>query len=159
MNIYDIVAIERQLEAIAEANEGEIPEEKLMELVEAQTKSVEQIDKLCRYMRHMEMGADACTAEVIRIEAMRDKAKNRIASIKKYLTPFVAKRGKMTIGTFTLSVRKSESVELDDQFFNANFSRVVETVKPNRKMIKEALKEGLKIKGARLVDKQNLQLK
>lgn len=159
MNIYDVDQIEHELEVIAKANEGEIPEEKFQELVEAQTKSIDTVDRMCKYIRHLEMYSDTCKSEAARIKGLKERADKRIESIKKYMSPFVQKKGKFTAGIFTLSMRKSTSVELDDGFFNATYCKVIETVKADKPLIKKMLKNGVKIKGARLVDKQNLQMK
>ncbi len=159
MNIYDVATLERELEIIAQNNEGEIPEEKFQELIEAQTKSVEQIDKLCQFIRHLETGIDACKAEENRISEMRKRAENRISSIKKYLTPFVHARGKITAGTFTLSTRKTETLELEKNFYHPIFSEKVEVIKNNKAEIKKAIKNGVEITGARIEEHNNLQIK
>ena len=163
MNIYEPLEIEAQLNVIAKDNEGEIPEEMLQALIEKQAESLIQIEKLCKYIRHLELGIDSCKAEENRIAEMRKKAENRIASIKKYMTPYIQKSGKITAGTFTLSTRKSESVIVDDWFFSYEENQEYCTVKiqttPDKKKIKEAIKKGLKIEGASIKANENLQIK
>ena len=159
MNIYDVSIIENEIEFIAQNNDGEVPEEKFQELIEAQTKSVEQIDRLCQYIKFLEMGIDNCKAEEKRISEMRKKADNKIESIKKYLLPFFEKKGKLSAGTFTLSTRKSESVELADDFFNPVYSQLVQTYIHNKADIKQAIKNGIEVPGAQIIENQNLQIK
>jgi len=162
LNLYDIVALENQMERIAQENEGEIPEEMLKELVEAQTKSLDTVERMCKYIRNLELGIENCKAEESRIKAMRDKADNRIKSIKKYMTDYVDKAGKISAGTFTLSIRKSESVELQDGFIcdeNKSLYRTRLERFPDKTLVKDLLKKGRSVTGAELVQKKNLQIK
>ena len=79
--------------------------------------------------------------------------------MKKYLTPFVEERGKLDVGTFTLSTRKSSSVELDDNYMDSEYCIQVITHKPDKAKIKKVLQSGKQLKGARLIEKNNLQIK
>ena len=159
MSIYDVVEIERKLELIAMANEGEIPEELLRDLVEAETKSLEKVGNICKFIRHLELYVDTCKLEEERIKALKDKAKNRIKSIKKYLTPYVLNKGKIDVGTFKLSVRKSEKVILADGWENHSYGESKTTFHPDKTAIKKAIKNGEEIDGAKLESYDNLQLK
>lgn len=161
MNIYDVIEIEHAIDRIAEFNNGEIPEEMLKELVEAQTRSIEQIGKLCRYIRHLETFTDACKSEIDRIGNLKQRATNRIESIKQYLTPYVKEHGKFDADTFQLSIRKSTRVDVDDNFTEKNKElcqhKIVIT--PDKDLIKKLLEKGEIIDGARLLERDNLQIK
>ena len=61
--------------------------------------------------------------------------------------------------TITLSVRKSVSVELEAGFNNPYFCKVVKELVPDKRAIKEALKNEEKVDGAMLVTNFNLQIK
>lgn len=161
MNLYEISNLENQIEQLAAANDGELSEEMLKALVEAETQSLVQIENLCKYIRKLELGIDMCKTEEERIKKMRDKADKRIDGIKKYLTPYVAKHGKIESGTFTLSTRESESVNILDENKIAlkYFTIIPESKKPDKKLIKKALKEGAKIPGAELQKNDNLVIK
>lgn len=164
MNLYEIEILESQIERIAEMNEGEIPEDLMQKLVEAQTQVPAQLENLVKYIRNLELGIDTCKAEEARIKAMRDKADNRIKSIKKYLTPYVIKKGKVDTGTFKLSTRKSESVELTDEFKlkheENKYYNIVKTIyHADKRLIKEDLKAGKDIPGARLSENRSIQIK
>ena len=158
MNIYECDAIIKRVDELAQLHDGEIPEEMIERLVEANT-GIEKIGDLCGFMKYLEHGMESCKAEESRIKAMRDKAAKRLASIKKYLTPYVAEHGKQTAGTFTLSVRKSEQVELNEWFSDDNYIVVKTTKAPDKKKIKMDLKQGKEIAGATIVTRQNLQFK
>ena len=161
MNLYEITALENQIEIIAEQNDGEIPEELFQELVEKQTESLVQIENLCKYIRHLELGIDMCKSEIDRINKMKEKANKRIEGIKKYLTPYIAKQGKIEAGTFILSIRKSESVNIinEQKIPLKYFDTIPESLQVNKKIIKEAIKSGKDISGAELEKKNNLQIK
>jgi hypothetical protein len=161
MNIYQTTEIENRIELSAALNNGEIDENLLKELVEAQTKSIEQIENLCKYIRHLEMFSENAMQEMARIAALKARANNRIDSIKRYLAPYVKERGKLDAGTFTLSTRQSESVDLDENFDTQNPEYNTQTVswKPDKKKIKDAFKAGAVIDGVSMVYKNNLQIK
>jgi len=166
MNIYDTTQIELDIDRIAEANDGEIPEDKLQELVLAQTQSIVQIGKLCRYIMHLKMFIKTAKEEKARINAIQKKAEIRMESIERYLTPYVAERGKFDAETFSLSIRKSSSVELEEDFvYNLTGEELVEYCTkeviyyPDKNKIKDALEKNIKIKGAKLTPHDNLQIK
>jgi hypothetical protein len=158
MNIYECTAIVKQVEEIALQNDGDIPEEMLQKLVEANT-GIEKLPDLLGFVKYLEHGMEACKAEEKRIKDMREKAAKRKAGILKYLTPYVVENGKQDIGTFKLSIRKSESVETDEWFNDKNYITTKTTEAPDKKKIKEAIKAGKQIAGARIVTKNNLQFK
>lgn len=159
MNIYEVTALEKEIERIAYENQGEIPEDKLQELVEAQTKSMAQIEKLCGYIRHIEIFIDTCKAEKNRINDLQKGAEKRLKSIKRYLAPYVKSKGGFDAGPHKLSIRASESVVLAEDFKHPQYVRVVEEVKPDKKLIKADLKKGIWIEGASLIKNDNLQIK
>lgn len=68
----------------------------------------------------------------------------------------------VTIGTFTLSYRKSEAVRIDDESrIPEEYLRIPEPPKPSpdKTKIKESLKNGGEIPGASMETRQNLQIK
>jgi hypothetical protein len=142
-----------------ETDDGEISEEQLQAIVQLQTQSMEKLKSLCGFIRYLEHGIDACKAEKERVNRMQKTAENRLTRIKEYLTPFVKEQGRINMDTFTLSVRKSVSVELEPGFQNPYFCKVVKELIPDKMAIREALKNEEKIDGARLVTAFNLQIK
>jgi len=78
------------------------------------------------------------------------------------MVDYVDQQGKITAGTFTLSTRKSESVELTDGFIcpaNKSLYRTRLDRIPDKALVKELLKKGDAVVGAQLVQKKNLQIK
>lgn len=142
-----------------EANDGEVSEEQLKTIVELHTQSMTKLNSLCGFIRYLEHGIEACKAEKDRINRMQKVAENRLACVKQYVTPFVKSQGRINLDTVTLSVRKSVSVELVPGFKNPYFCKVVKELIPDKRAIKEGLKNKEKIEGARLVTNFNLQIK
>jgi len=158
-NIYDVREIENQIERIAEANAGEIPEDMISALVEAQMKSISTITGLCKYLKSIDLFSEACKSEENRIADLRKRAEKRKESIIQYITPYVARDGRIDAGTFKLSIRKSERVEVDDNFNHVDYTFIDEILRVDKLKLKKDLKDGLEIKGARLEQHDNLQIK
>jgi hypothetical protein len=159
MNIYDVREIEEEVEQIAKENEGEIPPEKMEALVKARMGTLEQIEKLVKYIKFCEYMADNADAEVERIKEMKRIVQNRAKSIAQYLTPYVREKKKITVGTFALSIRKSDAVILADDFNNKDYMTEKITYTADKGKIKEALKSGQSVSGAILEIRDNLQIK
>ncbi len=160
LTIYECDAIIRQTEAIAAQNEGEIPEEQLQALVEAQTTSIAKLGNLCGFMKHLEHGISLCQTEEERIARMRKVAENRLDSIKRYLLPYIQQQGRpVSIGTFKLSTRKSTAVMLADGFEHLDYCVTKTVITPDKMKIKKALQDGRDVPGAVLVERLSVQLK
>jgi hypothetical protein len=142
-----------------ETDEGEISAEQLQAIVAAHTQSIETLKSLCGFLRYLEHGIVACKVEKDRINQMQKTAEHRLEQIKEYLTPFVKEKGTIHMDTFSLSVRKSVSVELEPGFDNPYFCKLVKELVPDKRAIKEALANQEEIAGARLVTNFNLQIK
>ena len=166
LKIYEIpLAIRNALEAITIDEEtGEIVgADKLDELTEsAQVK----IANTARYIRELD-------AQIVGMEIAADNMKKRINTAKKF-RDFLAVRsvqamlalpdGKRKIEEpdIKVSTRKSESVSLDDEsLLDKKFVKVEVITKqsPDKKAIKEAIKSGEEVKGARLCTNYSLQIK
>jgi len=159
--LYECQSIIQQVEDRAAANDGELSEEDMQAIVVAQTSSMERLGGLVGYMKHLESWQATCKAEEARIAKRRKTAENRLSSIKKYLAPYIQITGKKTVGTHTLSLRKSQAVEVVEGFANTEYGKHVTTFKADKAKIKADLKAhpDLVILGASLVTRQNLQVK
>jgi hypothetical protein len=163
-NLYDVIALENQIERIAELNEGEIPEVLMQELIAEQCKSVQQIENLCKYIRNLDLGIEMCDAEIKRINGMKEKAYKRIEKFKQYMTPYIKKYGKLIAGTFTLSVSQSTKTNIiDEDLIPKKFMRRIPPVpvkfEPDKNLIKSTIKSGKCVPGAELKKNDNLNIK
>ena len=100
--------------------------------------------------------------EIKRLNERVKQFKNTQTRLKNYLSNTMQQFGIESIKGKTLEIkfRKSESVEIDNELMldKKYLTEKVET-KPNKTAIKEAIKNGEKVEGARLVTNYNLQIK
>jgi len=160
--LYAVQELEQEIELIAQQNDGEIPEEKFQELVEAQTKSLQKLEQLMQYTRVLEGRIELGKREIDRIKNLTSTWKNMIDGIKKYVTPYVKScpNEKTTAGTFKIGIRKSTAVQLmDETELPKEYVEQRVEYKPDKNAIKKALKDGQEVPGARLVYGEHLQIK
>lgn len=105
-------------------------------------------------------------AEIKRLQAMKQRRQNSIDRVKDYLKTNMARTGifKIECPLFKISYseRKNSVVDVDEALFlanNLNEDLVKVEIKPSKTAIKEALKKGENIIGAKLVDSQVLMIK
>lgn len=90
-------------------------------------------------------------------------ARNKAESLKQYLSNYMG-GGKFSTSRVIISFRKSESVDVSDikelmKLDNAdNYLKYSEPT-PDKAAIKQAIKDGAKIPGCSLVEKNNIQIK
>jgi hypothetical protein len=161
VNIYECDELIRSIEAIAEQNDGEVPDEKLGVLVAAQTKSIESLTKMGNYIAFLNSNDAECKKEIARIKGLMSANKKRIESIKKWLLPYFVTLGKpVTAGTHKFSTRKSKGVVLADGFDVEEYMvEIPATSRPDKKKITEDIKNGIEVKGAVLEERINLSFK
>ena len=159
-NLYDCEAIEREVADLVMANDGELTPEIMQKVIEAHNDTEAKRLGMSHYMRGLELNIESHKQEEARIAAKRKSMESKLEWAKKYITPYVVKHGKQTMGTFTWSMRKSKQVVIDEWFDdNPEYSTTKTTTAPDKKKIAEALKAGKEIAGAKLVTNQNLQFK
>lgn len=159
LTIYDCDDIIRQIEATADMNDGEISEQDMQELVEAQTASIEKLGKLINYIGFLDGFIATAKHEIGRIQARKKTAENRIEGIKKYLLPYIEKNGPKTVGTHRISTRKSKAVVLVEGFNHPEYGEEVTVFKPDKKKIRESIESGIEVKGAILENRVNVQIR
>lgn len=159
LNIYECDELKHQIEAKADMNDGEISDEDMKAIVQAQTQSIEQLGKLANYVKHLEGFEIIAKAEVAQIQQKRKVAANRIESIKRWLRPYVEQHGPINVGVRRLSTRKSQGVVLVDGFDNPQYCTTETVIKPDKKSIKESIQNGIEVPGAILEDRISVQIK
>ena len=119
-----------------------------------------KLENIACYIKNLEADADAIAAESKKLTDRAKRKKSRAQSLRKYITNSMITAGEFEVETLrvALSFRKSEAVEIpDESVISHKFCNV--TYKPDKKTIKEALKNGKRVRGATLVVNQNLQIK
>ena len=159
LNIYECYSIQRQIEAKAEENDGELTDEEMQSIVLAQTSSIKSLAKLAGYVKHLEGFVSLAKNEMTRLKERKKVAENRVESIKRWLKPYLEKNGPITAGTHRLSTRKSQGVVLEDGFKNPGYGTTIPVFMPDKKAIKESIQAGVEVEGAILEDRISVQIK
>jgi hypothetical protein len=143
-------------------NEGEVSEEQSVQLAiteqELQTKGV------CYgfIIKGIESDNNAIDTELNRLKALKEINNAVIKRLEDNVQTAMNLFGITEIKSATLKInfRKSESVEISQEVLIPNeymTKKVVRT--PNKVAIKDAIKNGLNVQGASLIQKNNLQIK
>jgi hypothetical protein len=162
-SIYDnICEVEQLLDTVFDIETGEIDEEKERELIQLREQIIiSGLEKLCNLRANKEAYVKALKEEEDRINAKRKTVEKKLTSLDDYILLIHQKSGqqKSIAGSWTVSTRKSTQVILDDDFNNENFQVIKEVKTVDKAAIKEALKNGEDVDGAKLVTNYNLQIK
>lgn len=169
MNLYEIDEEIRVLldqgfnELCIDPETGEILEEKAQELLNGlQEQKTAKVENIALYIKNMNSEADAIKREEQRL-AERRKAKEKKAEwMKQYLSTSLYGSGmdKFESARVSIGFRKSETVIIEDEGQLSDQYVTVETKRsPDKKAIKTALKSGIAVRGARLQENQNIQIK
>jgi hypothetical protein len=159
LTLYNCSEIIQQIENYADAQDGVITDEQMELLVKAQTTSLAKLEKLANYVSHLESFQDMAKQEIDRLYQRKVASAGRVESIKKFLLPYIQEFGPVTIGTHRISTRKSEAVVVDEGFANKDYCKTVTTVTPDKPKIKESIRAGIEVAGAKLESRLNVQIK
>lgn len=100
--------------------------------------------------------------EIKRLQSLKKRNKTKIELLSNSLISFISFFGEFKSNLLNFKLRKSNSVEIDDDIINTlseNYLTIKTTVTPNKTEIKKSLKNGLKIAGCRLIENYNLNIK
>ena len=106
--------------------------------------------------------SDAIDQEIKRLKAMKESRDKKVEWLKESVKKAMLVSGieKVESPLFKLSVRRSEAVEVDVvEALPTAFQNVKNVVTADKVAIKEAIKRGEFVMGARLVENFNLQIK
>lgn len=160
MNLYEITQEALYLSTLLETEEltPELEEALIINQNELQAKAVNYAKVIANYQAE----SDAIDQEIKRLKAMKESREKKIEWLKESVKKAMLVSGieKVESPLFKLSVRRSEAVEVDvvEALPNA-FQNVKNVVTADKVAIKEAIKRGENITGARLVENFNLQIK
>jgi hypothetical protein len=158
MNLYNIKS--EYINIAMQLTDGELtPElEQALQITEQNLH-----DKAINYgyvIKTIESEVDIIDAEIKRLQELKRSRSNAVEKLKTNITEAMELFGvtEVKAPTFKLSFRKSESIECDE-FVDSNYCTVKTSIAPDKVAIKQAIKEGKEVIGARLVVKNNLQIK
>ncbi|MGV7234628.1 MAG: siphovirus Gp157 family protein [Nitrosomonadaceae bacterium] len=142
-----------------EAAEGEITDEVGAELEINKDELEVKAGNYIEFIGDREAFIGRIDAEIKRLQQMKKTNTNLINRLKDSLSVAVSMFGEFTVGLKKVGTRKSTVVEvLDELDVPKEYKTTTITEKIDKKALKEALKLG-KVKGARLVENQNLAIK
>lgn len=164
MRLYDIASDIEQL-----INKGFVVDEEtgeiLLETADLDASKVsfdEKLENCALYVINLKAEAEAVKAEEKRLKERREALERKAERLSDYMLHCMKMAGvtKRETELATISVRKSKRVEIDalesipDDYCNVNTE-----ITPNKKLIRKVLDAGGVVKGARLVENENLGIK
>lgn len=157
MTLFDIDKAILDFEFEIDEETGEILNAE--ELDALQMAREDKIEGVGLWIKNLEAEAAAVKAEKDNMADRQKRLERKAESLKKYLG-YALQGEKFSTPKIALSWRRSESVVITDEaLLPENCLNVVVTKRPDKKVIKDALKAGKEIMGAELVTKNNLQIK
>lgn len=161
-NLYEITNAIANFEPEVDEETGELLNADLLDrlIMERDLK----IESIALFIKNLDALICALEREKKKIEERIESAKRKLNSLKRYLASLLGGE-KFESAKCKISYRKSEAVEVSESFEewakkNAP-DLLTETVSvtANKTAIKEALKSGKTVEGARIVENQNMILK
>lgn len=162
MNIYEITQSMLAIMGEIEENEGEITDEVAEKLKITSDQLADKAEAYCKLIRNTESDIAGIKGEIERLRKRQKSAENLIERLKASLVNAmeVSDQPKLKAGSFSLSVRRTESVNVTDiEALPSKYKREVVEVKADKNLIKEAIKNGEMVDGAELVENQSLNLR
>ena len=154
--LYDLVREIEDFEFEIDEETGEILNANDLDNLELEKN--EKIEQLCLWIKNLKSDAAAYKAEKDSFAKKQKAAENEAESIKNYIAYILAGE-KFKTDRVTVSYRKSEQVEcLDMSLVDDDYLRFKEPELDKTK-IKKALKDGVKVGGCMLVERQNMNIK
>jgi seryl-tRNA synthetase len=160
MNLYQITKDYLKIQEILETEEltPELNQALMLSQSQLQTKG----GGYAKIMANKQANVDGATAEMKRLKAYIDQEQKKIDRLKNALLQSMLLTGteKLESDFWRLSVRRSEAVEVDIvEALPSQFVNIKNVVTADKVAIKEAIKRGENITGARIIENFNLQIK
>lgn len=155
MNIYEI---DEAILALVDPETGEVVDVEALEALEMERDR--KISNVACWYKDLKAEAEAIKAEKQNLARRQQSCENKAEQLKDYL--FRALNGlKYKDSKVSISYRKSEEVIVDESLDLNTLPEDLLRVKlePNKTAIKDAIKEGMEVKGCTLMEKNNIQIR
>jgi len=122
----------------------------------------DKVDNIACIIKELNADVEAIKKEEKRLADRRAAKENKARRLKAYLHQSMCAMDKNKIETARnlISIRKNPAkVVLVDDFYNEDYAEVIETVKIDKNKIKEDLKAGKVVEGAKLEQGTSLNIK
>lgn len=165
MALYEITSeIEKCELAILESVDvetGEILDTTLTEKMKSlQLNRKDKINGCIYAITKREDKIELAKKEIDRLKKLIDICENQDRRIREYLLANIEVGEKIDLGLHSITWRKSEAVEItNEDVIPKDFMTEKITYSPNKTKIKEFIKNGGEVKGARLIERNNMQIK
>lgn len=163
MKLYELSQNFRNLQQVLE-NAGE--DENLKELVINSMKELEcdlstKVENIVRLIKNLQAEVEALKAEEKRLAKERKIRENKIENLQGYLFDTINELEKKEVkgGIFTVSIKKNPPKTVVEELNAIPKQFIVNTPSVDKKMLKEALKNGEIIEGAKLVQEESLKIR
>ena len=155
--------ISKEMQEIAsQLEEGELTPELENALIISQNELQEKAINYGYAIKSLDDDLTAINEEIKRLQAIKTSKATAIDRMKEAISNAMQLHGieKVTSPTLNLSFRKSESIEIDNiSQIDARFLNEKVTVSADKTRIKEAIKQGENVEGARISINYNLKIK
>ena len=150
----DLYDIDSRIYACIDEETGEITDPEAFEQIAL--KRDRKIESIVLYVKNLRAEAEMYKAEKEAFAARQEQAERRAESLMKYLSAVLDGEPFETARCACLW-RKSTAVEVDESKLPKKY--MVYTPKPDKRAIRDALNAGIKVKGAQIVERNNLRIK
>jgi len=159
--MYEITADYDRLSSMDMETDGDV-EAFLSLMKELEGTFDQKAENYCKLIRNLEADAEAYKVEKDRLAKKQKSIENRVDEIKKYLqyeaSKIIETGTSRKVGLFTLAIRNNpEKLEVIDEAYIPDIFKKVYT-ELDKEMIKESLKIGTDVPGARLVSGTSLRI-
>ena len=142
---------------------GEIDEKKVAERIDALNIAFDdKVDSIACYIKDLSRLLEGIKAEKNALSERQKKVENKIERLKDYITNALVLNGKKKVVTARNEITYATSHPLtiyNEALLPLEYWRKVEDIKPDKELIKQAIKDGISVDGARIDDKLNLRIK
>lgn len=157
MTLYEIDKAILDFEFEIDEESGEILNAN--ELDELKMVREDKIEGISLWIKNLEAEREAVKNEKNSFADREKRLGKKIDSLKGYLT-YALDGQKFSTPKVAVSFRKSESVHITDEYLIPDEYKLFTVVKkPDKAVIKKALKDGKEIMGCELLEKQNISIK
>ena len=153
--LYELESKIANFEFIIDEETGEITNADELDKIELERET--KIENVALWIKNLNSDIEAYKREKESFAEKERVAKNKLESLKGYLA-YALHGDKFKTDRVNISYRKSETVQLADNFDNPKYL-IPQEPKIDKMAIKKALKDGEEVKGAMLIEKQNIQVK
>ena len=161
MKLYEITENIKKLDEmlnLEEIDEQTFNDTKESIKIELQEKS----GNIAKYINELNRNVEMVDIEIKRLQEIKKQRTKIIESIENYIKINMLEMGEKKIETNfgTFNIRKSKSVEIEDiTVIPSEFKKTTIEEKADKIEIKKALKSGKIIKGAKIIESNNLIIK